>query len=1017
MVSVVSVTESMALESAPPEKGGLIQSLGMPPVYKGYGGFELQWYRPSDASELAGLLDLGLTRDLGSPIVGIAALGIEGYAGVRSGQGEFDGGGRAYFAIPSFHIGAGYDYNFTDKEGSFLFGLSLPVKRGGIFGRGSTLNLRWMPGYDQSFSVGVGVPLWGRNLGKTRPKRDSVELDKRRPQRLDVALANSALNQPLQILRERATWIARLTQPFAEHTGADPHKAMAPVVAQLQAHLDSTDALFPRGHTLNEEIRIYHETLDFLFTMAVTAEPVQPGQCTPAGYEASTIARQILLDDVLYPYNYLLGQRKDNDSLIGMIAVAQADFARWILSNTDIPRNRARDVFYVFQTLCDIMEENRRELRERWEDSRFVWLPLQYGLKPEEHDSQAELNAIIECASRHAFTQGNRVWYVINEQFQWEIARSVHRAEDYHVLWIHDIRGNNGEGKPDQMAYNQVRNYLVALTNRIRAYDRTGKLPVYMIFLDQHYFEINKSRLWLRLLSDPMNHKMNLPKGYEEWEQRLQELQDQLRDAVQESELLRVEHSQYGDKWLKNRIKIHVNITNPADPSFWSWHIAGIIPMPDNNMRDHRKIAFYDVTEADPYKGLAMFTGMGIGEHYIGANWEDRAVMIQGPGALAVKDAARQLIVNQGFEADEIPFPLRPVEKDVTYEQQIAAELATLPDWTDDRLEVMQVHSETGFRDKPINPAKAVLYSLMPPGSLLQIPDSLWQSYLYASLLAGSSLRGSRVLVIAPALKTAPSSGAPQMARAHGLMGRIIAFSTAMEQPIGAAGGLLKVGLYAPRQGVGDIAGRIEQSVETVPAWASQVYKFHTSIELTARNARAQLDSLGYKIHYLSNADSTGQPMMHLKANFFASQVAWDKLTARPEWAGVLREYVVYLAAQATPDENESDTPDVQAIPEELVEILRNLLRNFLADLTPQEREEIVYYFNVGSVNMDPRSMCLDGEAMILMAGWQALEGIIDFLLLSGLCEWLETTEELDALLPPPGGFSRSTSGLIKLML
>ena len=51
----------------------------------------------------------------------------------------------------------------------------------------------------------------------------------------------------------------------------------------------------------------------------------------------------------------------------------------------EISHDQARSAFYIFQTLCDYVEENRRELRDRFEDSRFVWLPLQYGLKPEEH--------------------------------------------------------------------------------------------------------------------------------------------------------------------------------------------------------------------------------------------------------------------------------------------------------------------------------------------------------------------------------------------------------------------------------------------------------------------------------------------------------------------------------------------------------------------------------------------------------------------------------------------------------
>ena len=74
----------------------------------------------------------------------------------------------------------------------------------------------------------------------------------------------------------------------------------------------------------------------------------------------------------------------------------------------------------------------------------------------------------------------------------------------------------------------------------------------------------------------------------------------------------------------------------------------------------------------------------------------------------------------------------------------------------------------------------------MPPGSVLNVPDSLWQSYVYASLLAGSALRGCRVMVVAPTQDSAPSAAAPTLARAHGLMGRLIVFSNAMQAPIAA---------------------------------------------------------------------------------------------------------------------------------------------------------------------------------------------------------------------------------------
>ncbi len=983
----------------------------MPPVYKGRSGFEVQWYRPQNNKDLAVFYNLGVSKDLGSPVVGIAALRLEGYLGVR-GQ-EFDGGGRALFEIPSFYVGFGTDYNGSDSVWDFLFQLDLPLKRGGVFGRGTTLCLRWLPSRDQTIGLGVNVPLWGSNIGATRPKTDNVRLDAYTPYRMEADLLDERTATALADLRERAAWVARLTQPFAEPEGAEAAKAMAPVLATVRAHIDSTDLSFPLGHILPEEIRAYHEALDLAFSLASG-----DGQTTAAGRRISAQAREVLLNEVLIPYNYLLGQRKIHDSLTGMIGIAQTEFATWVLADSQVVDDRARRVFFVFQTLCDVMEENRAELRERWQDSRFVWLPLQFALKPDQHDSQAELDDLIARSVKQPFTEENRIWYVINEQFQWEMVRSVRKAEDYHVLWIHDFRGHNGEGKPDAIAYAQTLNYLEAMIDRVSAYDETGKLPQYFIMLDQHYFEINKARLWLRLLSAPLDYELDLPKGYEEWETRLKETQERLRTAVQESDLLRVAVSQYGDKWLKNRLKVHVNITNPADPSFFSWHSVGIIPIPDNMMRDHRKIAFYDITEDDPFKGMAMFTGMGIGEHYVGANWEDRAIMIQGPGALAVKDAARGLLDAQGYEPKEIPYPLRKLVKSPAYVRALADEHeANSHIGLDARGSVLQLHNETGFHAKPVNVSKAVLYSMMPTGSVIKVPDSLWQSYVYASLLAGSAQRGCKVMIIAPTKDSAPSGAAPTLARAHGLLGRLIVFSNAMDDVLEKNGGLLKIGLYAPQQGVGDIASRFRQADETKVPWVSRVYPENPKAYAELENIDALLDSLGYSIQYLSQEEAEVKPKIHLKANFFASGTAWQKLLTRPELAPILRAHVEYLARQATPVNIQDQQPNVQEYPEALAEGWRDLIHGLQDDLVPPEREELIFFLTVGSTNMDYRSMVMDGEVQVLLSGWHSLFGFMDFMLLPGLCEWLETTEELDNLLPPPSGFVRGMAGLMKLTL
>ena len=664
-----------------------------------------------------------------------------------------------------------------------------------------------------------------------------------------------------------------------------------------------------------------------------------------------------------------------------------------------------------------MVSENHTELRERWDTNRHVWLPLQYGLMPEEHDTQEELNDIIARATGEEFTRGNRVWYIMDEEFQYEMTRSVRLAEDYHVLWIHDIRGVNGSGNPDAVSYELVRSYLLALTERVQAYNQTGKLPMYIILLDQHFFEINKSRLWIDLLEDPLRHKLRLPDESTEWEREIQRLQNALRDAVAGSLMLQVEKDQYGEKWLRNRIRVHVNITNPADFSFYSMKIVGKIPVADNNMRDHRKVVFYDVTEDDPYRGMAMFTGMGIGEHYTGAKWEDRALMLQGPAALASKNAARFLFKTQGFADHQIPYPLRARPKLASYESAVSAEVAARADYSV-RSCVIELHNETGFSPKPLNVAKCVLYSLMPVGSVIKVPDSLWQNYFYASLIAGSSLRGCRSLVIAPSLRAAPSPAAIQMARANGLMKRLVVFGNAMDDYMDREGGILKVGLYAPRQVGSDIAGRFQQGMHSQEPWMSRVYHLNAAMDSVASNAGRYLEEVGYAPTSSTREDSLETPKLHLKANLFASPQVWDGLMADPGWSEVLKLYIQYLARQQGRDRDvKSPAHSVREVPEALARQVSEVVNGYYDSLSPEQQNAMISFFTIGSPNMDYRSEVMNGEVMVTIGGASGLVGAIDFVVLAGLCEWPSTPEEVDALIPPPGWLMRKLSSFIKVAL
>ena len=144
-------------------------------------------------------------------------------------------------------------------------------------------------------------------------------------------------------------------------------------------------------------------------------------------------------------------------------------------------------------------------------------------------------------------------------------------AKDYHILWVHDFAGKNGLGDPDNIGYRiTVRAYLRALIKATRAFDETRKIPVYMIFVDQFWSQQSNSRMWLEFLEDPMNRTIKFPKEFGEWQKELNETREELKTAVAASRALQAGLEQYGEKWLRNRIKVHINVTNPPDFSFRS---------------------------------------------------------------------------------------------------------------------------------------------------------------------------------------------------------------------------------------------------------------------------------------------------------------------------------------------------------------------------------------------------------------------------------------------------------------
>jgi hypothetical protein len=432
----------------------------------------------------------------------------------------------------------------------------------------------------------------------------------------------------------------------------------------------------------------------------------------------------------------------------------------------------------------------------------------------------------------------------------------------------------------------------------------------------------------------------------------------------------------------------------------------------DGIMRDHRKIAFYDVTEEDPYKGMAIYTGMGVGEHYIGASWEDRAMMVQGPVLLSLKNSARQLLLNQGYDEDEIPWELKPKPRHPDYDQMVADTLVALGgEWGRD----MQLHNQIGFRFKAVSVFKATLYTLMPSGSVIKAPDSIWGSHFWGSMMLGHALRGGRSLVIAPSIDNAPSAGFPQMSRAQEILTRLVVAGEILEDEIEGQGGLLKVGLYTSSLSVGDIPGKILTLLANLEAtpWLRALYGFHPEVrELIRAEAQALIDE-GFDRQY-EVGQEVQLPKLHLKGHYFATAEAWDSFLSRPDIGPAIAAYFGEIAAQ-----NEAlakgEYRSYRHLSDTLLPLTHPVIDDYMSGLTPAERDRVALFFTIGSHNQNTRSLALDGEVAFVVAGWSSLFGLPDFFVIAGMSNWIDDLDELEELFPRYEGMQRRISRMIRI--
>jgi hypothetical protein len=1008
IVALITPVSVRGQSNPSPDSLTPIVSMGFPTRYHWYLGGMVGSDRRNREAEVASNAVAGFYRDLMQPTSGILGFSLEGYAGSIGGEGN--GGMRAFLTSRAIRFALGEDFSFSDGTHNFIIRFEDPILRGGFFRTGSLMRFEWLPGRHHSYNIGLTIPLFQPWAGKTRP----AHFDYRVPPASTAVPPAAAQSVParrafvapaadaaLARARSAALRIDGLTTAFPDAKNAQD---MLQKLSLAKRVMQIRDADFPTGHTYNAEVDYYHRQIGLAFAAALGSD-----RTTATTDSLTAHARLVLLEQVLIPFDRRLGSFRSDDVIQTFIDRSKAEFTAWAVRSSLVPGSRRGEVISAYARLTDIVKEAHSAEHQRWHDSRLMWIPLQLALRPEEHETQSQIDALIEKLVDSPFERGSAVNYLVSELFTRELITTIRRTRDYHVLWIHDIKGGPSADEPDTVsAHVVIDGYLTALTRAVNAFGETRRIPTFLIFLDEWYYELANGRFWLELLQDPLRKDLRFGPRAASTERQTRLAVQALRAAVAASPSLQAEAAKHGQDWLRNLVSVHVSITNPGDPSFPGRLRARDLTLAfaDDWMRDHRKIVFYDVTEDDPGRGGAIFTGEGVGAQYSEGAWEDRSLQVRGPAILPLKRYARELLTRQGFKASQIPPGLRAHPMSSAYATKIDSLVGI--GWVG---RVMTTNSSTGYDDKIATVAKAALYSLMPSGSRIIVPDSQWSSFLWGSMLAGAALRGCQVFIIGPGRENAPygPDSWPMFALQRDIFSALINASNMFREEITGAGGALHVGIYEGEVGTRDFEARIREFSAGVRRnqFMRRSFPFPSTLYDLVEDPDSLFKAIGpYPRPVLAN-DTAIRPKLHLKSQLYVSREFVDNVLPLPQWHDIalssLRARARQLAASPTVLGFDSTSFSDRA--------------NSLNQLTPlgpalrartlAQRDSQVVYLTLGSQNQDDRSLLGNGEVLAVISGEAVLAGVMDYTYLVARATWLETQADLDRKLPPVSNFKR----------
>jgi hypothetical protein len=235
-----------------------------------------------------------------------------------------------------------------------------------------------------------------------------------------------------------------------------------------------------------------------------------------------------------------------------------------------------------------------------------------------------------------------------------------------------------------------------------------------------------------------------------------------------------------------------------------------------------------------------------------------------------------------------------------------------------------------------------------------------------------------------------------------------------MGDEFAAVGGMLKTGFFDPDMDVKDIRARIHRFRDRFEehAFLRELINPHPTAYQALRDIDRVLDEHGFHVTHVVEDAVVRRPQLHLKAQFFASREAWRSLLGEPIMRDVLNTYCVERARQLQAE---------RVKPTHLQTTLNGVARDSFAEkiesLPPEIGDRIIWYLSVGSQNQDYRGMFLDGEVTFVTAGWEVVWGLMDFVWILGMCDWVTDVEGIERHLSTYSEFQRYIGRMATILM